>query len=154
MRKLIMGCAVATMMVLSPTSEAQAPKPFVTLGPTVALARCEIGLASWYGSESEGVTASGENYDLHGLTAAHRRLPLQSRIRVTNLKNGRSVILRVNDRGPNVAGRILDVSEAAAERLGFIGSGKTLVLITLLRYPRGYVAEPTTTPSEICPSLE
>jgi rare lipoprotein A len=116
---------------------------WVSLHPT------EMGEASWYGAESVGTTASGE---LYATTAAHRTLPFNSRIRVTNLKNGRAVMVRVNDRGPNVAGRLLDVSETAAERLGFLESGEAPVRITLIRYPKGCVIQPAAPqPFGLCP---
>ena len=80
----------------------------------------EIGLAAVYADSLNGhATASGQTYDRTKLTAAHKRLPFGSMIKVTNRTNGKSVIVRVNDRGPLRAGRILDVSPAAAERLGF-----------------------------------
>ena len=101
----------------------------------------EVGLASWYGAESRGTTASGEIYNMRDLTAAHRSLPLGSKIKVTNLRNHRSLILRVNDRGPNILGRLLDVSKAAAEYLGFMRSGTTTVKVALVGYPKGYVAQ-------------
>lgn len=141
MRNLIMGCGAAALVALSAVSEAPMPAHFDLLKSfRVAPALVsEVGLASWYGSELEGITANGEQFDSSQLTAAHRTLPLNSKIRVTNLKNGRAVILRVNDRGPNIAGRLLDVSMAAAERLGFTESGKTRVRVTVVRYPKGYV---------------
>ena len=144
MRNLVIGCAVAAVVALTARSEARVPANHQLREPiqAVPVQRVEVGLASWYGAESQGITASGETYDLSQLTAAHRTLPLQSRIKVTNLKNNRSVILRVNDRGPNVYGRLLDVSQAAAERLGFVGTGKVPVRITVLRYPKGYIAQP------------
>ena len=78
----------------------------------------ERGIASWYGDDFHGwVTASGEIYDMHTLTAAHRTLPLGTIVRVTNVVNGRNVVIRINDRGPYVNGRILDLSYAAAKRL-------------------------------------
>ena len=134
----------AVLMLLSARSEVRIPDRCRTLAPLqiVPAQRTEVGLASWYGAESSGTTASGEPYDTRGLTAAHRTLPLNSRIRVTNLRNGRSVTLRVNDRGPNIEGRLLDVSQAAAELLGFVNSGKVPVRITVVRYPARYVAEP------------
>jgi peptidoglycan lytic transglycosylase len=96
----------------------------------------EVGVASWYGDDcSMNSTASGKPYDPDGLTAAHRTLPLGAWIRVTNLHNLRSVILLVNDRGPFVAGRILDVSERAARLLGFKGAGVTTVRIDLVAGP-------------------
>lgn len=143
MRNLMIGCAVAAVLALSVTSEARGPASSEQRTPlsAVPLTRTEIGTASWYGAESPGLTASGQLYDSSKLTAAHRTLPFNSKIKVTNLRNGRSVILRVNDRGPNFPKRLLDVSEAAAERLGFLRSGKAPVRITIIRYPKGYVAQ-------------
>jgi len=143
MRNLVIGCAVATMVALSAKSEARPPASFPSTpsAPLVELLEAEVGLASWYGTESQGTTASGELYDMNKLTAAHRTLPLGSKIRVTNLKNHRSLVLRVNDRGPNVLGRLLDVSKAAAQYLGFIGSGMATVRVTLVAYPKGYIAQ-------------
>jgi len=92
-----------------------------------------VGLASWYGQRHQGhATASGEIYDVNKLTAAHRTFPFGTRLRVTNVENGRSVVVRVNDRGPWVNDRILDVSQAAAKALGMIGEGVTRVEIVVL----------------------
>jgi peptidoglycan lytic transglycosylase len=86
--------------------------------------RSEVGLASWYGAFHQGqLTASGEPFDMDRLTAAHRTLPLGTRLRVTNLENGRVVRVRVNDRGPYVSGRILDLSREAARRLDMMDRG-------------------------------
>jgi len=80
----------------------------------------QIGIASWYGKQFHGrMTASGEDFDMFELTAAHRRLPLGTYLRVTNLRNGKSVIVRVNDRGPYIEGRIVDLSYGAARMLNF-----------------------------------
>src|SRR5262245_25400775 len=88
------------------------------------------GLASWYGSDFHGRrTANGEVYDMEGLSAAHPTLPLPSYIRVTNLSNRRSVILRVNDRGPYHGNRVVDVSKRAAHMLGFHGNGVARVRV-------------------------
>jgi len=85
----------------------------------------ETGLAGWHAAPSGGgVTANGESFDLQGLTAAHHTLPLPTIVQVTNLENGRSVELRVNDRGPLPEGRIIDVSRHAAEVLGFAGKAR------------------------------
>ncbi|MCQ2915098.1 MAG: septal ring lytic transglycosylase RlpA family protein [Alphaproteobacteria bacterium] len=93
----------------------------------------EKGLASWYGKEfHNGITANGEYYNAHGLTAAHRTLPLPSIVRVTNLKNGRYLELRVNDRGPYKNDRIIDVSQYAAQLLGFEEQGTTEVLVEVM----------------------
>jgi rare lipoprotein A len=91
------------------------------------------GRASWYGEPHHGlVTASGERYDMYALTAAHRTLPFGTRLRVTNLDNDRVVEVRVNDRGPVIPGRILDLSYAAARRLGAVGAGVIPVSIVVL----------------------
>lgn len=90
----------------------------------------ETGVASWYGEDFHGkATANGETYDMNSLTAAHRTLPLPTMVRVTNLENGRSIKLRVNDRGPYARGRILDVSRHAAQLLGFQSSGTARVRV-------------------------
>jgi rare lipoprotein A len=88
------------------------------------------GIASWYGKTHQGrLTASGERFDTHKLTAAHRSLPLGTVVRVTNLDNGRMLKLRVNDRGPYIKGRILDLSDAAATALGLKEDGTAPVRI-------------------------
>ncbi|MCM0020589.1 MAG: septal ring lytic transglycosylase RlpA family protein [Tagaea sp.] len=98
----------------------------------------ETGIASFYGGERSGtnfhglVTANGERYDMNALTAAHTTLPMPSLVRVTNVENGRSIVLRVNDRGPFVRGRIIDVSRRAAQLLGFEQNGTARVRVELL----------------------
>ncbi len=88
----------------------------------------ERGLASWYGSKFHGRrTSSGEVYDMHQMTAAHKTLPLPSYVRVTNLENGRVAVVRVNDRGPFLGGRVIDLSYAAAKRLDVVGAGTAKV---------------------------
>lgn len=90
----------------------------------------EVGIASWYGPGFHGrPTASGERYDQNALTAAHPTLPLGTWARVTNLANGRQVVVRINDRGPFVRGRRIDLSRAAARRLGMLGAGTAAVRI-------------------------
>ncbi len=93
----------------------------------------ERGVASWYGPTFHGgSTSSGEPYDMYGMTAAHKTLPLPSYVRVTNLKNGRSVVVRVNDRGPFVANRLIDLSYTAAAKLDMLREGTTLVELKAL----------------------
>ena len=93
----------------------------------------EIGGASWYGTKFHGrTTSSGERYDMYELTAAHRSLPIPTYVRVTNLGNGRTSIVRVNDRGPFHAGRIIDLSYAAAVKLGFERTGTARVRVESL----------------------
>lgn len=90
----------------------------------------EGGVASWYGGRFHGRrTASGETFDMHALTAAHKSLPFGTRVRVRNLDNGREVVVRINDRGPFTAGRVIDLSRAAAAALGFIQSGTARVAL-------------------------
>jgi rare lipoprotein A len=98
----------------------------------------ERGMASWYGEPFHGrPTASGEIYDMHGLSAAHRELPLGTEIEVTNLDNGRSVRLVVNDRGPYVRGRILDLSFGAAQKLDMVQAGLAPVEIRIVEIGGG-----------------
>jgi peptidoglycan lytic transglycosylase len=98
----------------------------------------ETGVASWYGKQFHGrPTANGEIYDMYGLTAAHRLMPLGTVVRVTNRENGRSVTVRVNDRGPFVRGRILDLSYGAAQKLGMTVNGTATVAIEVLSGPNG-----------------
>jgi rare lipoprotein A len=93
----------------------------------------ETGIASWYGPDFHGKnTANGEKYDQNELTAAHRTLQLPSFVRVTNLENGRSVVVRINDRGPYLHGRIIDLSRRGAELLGYIGKGTARVRVEVL----------------------
>lgn len=96
------------------------------------------GIASWYGEPFHGrKTASGETYDMHGLSAAHRDLPLGTRVEVTNLENGRRVELVINDRGPFVRGRVLDLSYGAAKRLDTVQAGLAKVEIRVLEMGGG-----------------
>lgn len=101
------------------------------------------GSASFYGSRHHGnKTASGERFNMYGLTAAHRSLPLGCTIRVTNKDNGKSVILKVNDRGPFHGNRVLDVSKGAASQLGFIKQGLAKINIEVLSLPEKKVKVP------------
>ncbi len=93
----------------------------------------EIGLASWYGDAFNGrPTATGERFDMNALTAAHKTLPLPGLVEVTNLADGRRAVLRLNDRGPFVEGRIIDLSRAAAEELGLLSAGVGRVRVRYL----------------------
>lgn len=114
---------------------AKGTRPYTVLGRTYyplksAHGYTESGTASWYGTRFHGrKTSSGELYNQHELTAAHRLLPLGSMVNVTNLKNGRSVRVRINDRGPFVGSRIIDLSRAAAEQLGMLHAGISSVRV-------------------------
>ena len=114
---------IALPMLLMPIF-AQASDSRIALGE---------GMASYYGAEFAGSrTASGERFDPTALTAAHRTLAFQSRVAVTNLSNGREVIVRINDRGPWGKGRIIDISSAAAREIGMHRSGTARVKLELL----------------------
>lgn len=104
---------------------------YTVLGSSVGYV--ERGIASWYGTEFHGLrTATGEPYDMFAMTAAHKTLPLPCYARVINLSNGRSVVVRINDRGPFVSNRIIDLSYAAAAKLGMIGTGTAFVEVETL----------------------
>jgi rare lipoprotein A len=109
------------------------PKPTKPVKRTAAAGTVQEGLGTWYGGKHHGgPTASGERFDKHAMTAAHKTLPMHTRVRVTNKRNGKSVVLRINDRGPYGKGRIIDVSEAAARRLDMIDAGVVPVRIEVL----------------------
>jgi rare lipoprotein A (peptidoglycan hydrolase) len=109
------------------------PKPEV-LKQTVKKTPYQVGAASWYGEDFDGKpTASGEDYDMYDLTAAHPTLPLGSYVRVTNLHNGRAVVVKVNDRGPLVEGRIIDLSFGAARALKFEHKGVQRVRLDIVK---------------------
>lgn len=132
MAMTLAGCATPGG-VKAPVPEMSAPpaQPPQTPPPQVA-----TGKASWYGKTHNGrPTASGEIYDMNDLTAAHRSLPLGTRVLVTNLKNGRSVEVRVNDRGPIDRGRIIDLSYAAAVELDAVEDGTVFVRLRVLSPP-------------------
>ena len=101
----------------------------------------EEGLASWYGDDFHGKkTANGEIYNMYASTAAHKILPMGTKVRVTNLENGRKTVVRINDRGPFVRGRIIDVSKAAAEELDMLRKGTVRARIETLDVVPGYSA--------------
>ena len=126
-----------------------ANKPYTVLGRNYVPINPGVpykkqGIASWYGRKFHGQkTSSGEPYDMYGMTAAHPTLPIPSYVRVSNPANARQVVVRVNDRGPFHADRIIDLSYTAAWKLGYIGSGSTAVEVELLQ-PDGASTAPTT----------
>ena len=123
-------------------------KPYQVAGRTYvplqsAAGYDQTGTASWYGRDFHGkLTANGESYDMHALSAAHKTLPLPTLVRVTNLENGRSVVVRVNDRGPFVKNRLIDLSYAAAKALGYDQKGTTRVRVQALNSAGSYAASP------------
>ena len=93
----------------------------------------EIGIASWYGSDFHGRnTSNGETYNMHAITAAHKLLPMHTMVLVENLDNGREIVVRINDRGPFIQGRIIDLSYGAAQKIALIDSGTARVKVTAL----------------------
>ena len=101
------------------------------LAPLAVEAKSSCGIASWYGPGFHGnLTASGERFNSRALTAAHRSLPFGSRVKVTNQDTGRSVTIRVNDDGPHIPGRIIDLSEGAFARIASLGQGLAKVCIS------------------------
>lgn len=114
-------------------SPANAPKAPASTKPVKPY---QVGEASWYGKQFHGKeTASGESYDMFRFTAAHPTLPLGSWVRVTNLRNHKSVIVRINDRGPVVPGRIMDLSYGAAQVIGLRGYGVAKVRLDIVQLP-------------------
>jgi len=139
-------CAVVLAALSAACAQRSAPLP---PGPIAAAPQCvpfvQQGVASWYGPTHHGrQTASGVRFDMNGLTAAHRTLPLGTEIEVENMNNGKKVEVTVNDRGPYVRGRILDLSRAAAQRLGFTHHGTVQVRLTTISDCREAKAVPAT----------
>jgi len=98
----------------------------------------ETGIASWYGPGFHGnLTANGEVYDMYGISAAHKTLPFGTIVRVVEIETGRSIVVRINDRGPFIEGRIIDLSKGAAEKLGIVEKGITKVGLRILHRPTG-----------------
>lgn len=133
---LIFGCAPKKIAYPKPKTHSKAyqvyGKTYKPL-PQVSSAYVEEGIASWYGPDFHGRrTANGEVYNMYAYTAAHKILPFNTKVKVTNLDNGKQVIVRINDRGPFVKGRIIDLSYQAAKSLGMIGPGTARVRIETL----------------------
>ncbi|MBI3811160.1 MAG: septal ring lytic transglycosylase RlpA family protein [Nitrospirae bacterium] len=124
-------------LVILTASCASVPRP----GGDYSVGYRETGVASWYGEDFHGrPTANGEIYDMYGLTAAHRLMPLGTIVKVTHRENGRSVTVKVNDRGPFVHGRILDLSYGAAKTLGMTSTGTAPVAIEVVGLPKNFKA--------------
>ena len=126
-----MPWAAVALLLVSACAPSKPPVPGVPTPPLVPLS--QQGVASWYGPGFHGKkTTSGTVYDQYGMTAAHQTLPLGSSVRVTNLTNGKSVTLLINDRGPFAKGRIIDLSYAAAQAVDIIRPGTAPVLVEVL----------------------
>jgi len=155
-RRIAHGLAIAFLIVglgaaqgpniseakLAPVSSVQATP--VVCPQVVKTKPYQIGTASWYGETFQGKpTASGEPYEMYDMTAAHLKLPMGSYVKVTNLRNGKSVVVRVNDRGPVVPGRIIDLSYGAAQALQFKRRGLQRVRLDLVNPVQTNTAYPT-----------
>jgi peptidoglycan lytic transglycosylase len=128
MLKRLKWASLAVALALAPLLTTDQPVRAQRAQPVYV----QQGMASWYGPGFQGrKTASGERFDQHDLTAAHKKLPLGTRAMVTNLANGRMVEVEINDRGPYVGGRILDLSKAAADQLGMKHAGTTPVRLVV-----------------------
>jgi rare lipoprotein A len=140
---LVVSLGAAQGPTSSGSVDTQKKKPKSIAGPDTGVAGIpakpkphafQVGTASWYGADFEGrETASGEPYNMYDLTAAHPSLPLGSWVRVTNLHNGRTVFVRINDRGPIIPGRIIDLSFGAARALSFRKQGLQRVRLDLVQ---------------------
>jgi rare lipoprotein A len=132
---LLVGCALPPIINPSVTKSKLGPNQYEVFGQVYEIMQenegyLEIGVASWYGKKFHGrLTAIGETYDMFGLTAAHKALPLPTVVKVTNLDNGQSIIVRVNDRGPFHDDRLIDLSWGAAKALGFENQGTAPVVV-------------------------
>ena len=130
MTRAPLAAALAAALVVAGCGAAAA-------GPTARTGAISRGKASWYGGRFHGrKTASGERFDQRALTAAHRTLPFGTRVRVTNLRHGKQVVVRINDRGPWGKGKIIDLSRAAARKLGMLRAGVVPVEVEVLRLGR------------------
>lgn len=124
----------------SPPSPPSGPPPTAERQPAVPGVYAEEGVASWYGIPFDGRrTSNGEIYDMHQFTAAHRTLPFGAVVRVTNLRNGRQTQVRVNDRGPFVANRVIDLSLSAAQAIEMVGTGTAPVRLEVIGGPNPQV---------------
>ncbi len=161
---LFAGCGVTNLSVPSAGGTYGTPKnsyavhratmrPYTVNGvryyPTVVSVGTKYrGIASWYGPKFHGrKTSNGEVYNMYDYTAAHKTLPMNTMVRVTNLNNGRSVVVRINDRGPFVSNRIIDLSYAAAKKIGMIGTGTAPVELEVLGF-HGNIENLPGTPKE------
>jgi rare lipoprotein A len=134
---LFMGLAPRPSSAQTPPSSAAPPAATTQGALTGTVGETQTGLAAYYSHRLNGSrTANGERFSNTALTTAHQTLPFGTKVRITNVKNGKSVVLRVNDRGPTQPNRIVDVSRAAAVRLGFVRAGLTEVKLEVVEAPR------------------
>ncbi len=130
---IVMAASCAGTVDVMPEPGSSPAKAVAAATASTAAAFRQVGTASWYGKDLHGKrTASGEIFDMYGLSAAHRTLPFGSMIRVTNLGNNKDIAIRVNDRGPFIKSRVIDLSYGAARELGFAAEGTAQVVIERL----------------------
>lgn len=130
-RSAVVAAALASSMLFASASHAQPAKQ--EAAEKIAVVKTLSGAASWYGGKFHGRrTANGERYDMNKHTAAHKSLPFGTKVRVTNRINGKSVVVRINDRGPFVGNRIIDLSRGAAGAVDMIGTGVAPVIIEIM----------------------
>ncbi len=122
MKRLLGACALLSLLAGCASTDVIDPHGYD-----------KTGVASYYGAKHQGKrTASGERFNANSMTAAHRQLPFGTRVKVTNLNNDKSCVVRINDRGPHTRGRLIDLSREAAARLGMVGSGTARVRVQSL----------------------
>ena len=127
------GCAGPSTMESGASAATGSSAPAAEPAASEKAERAEVGEASWYGVPYHGrTTASGETFNMNAMTAAHKTLPFGTKVKVTNMTNGRAVQVVINDRGPFVPGRIIDLSRAAADKIGMIKSGVAKVRVEVL----------------------
>lgn len=145
---------------VEPLSRGGNPQTYVVLGKRYrtlpsSSGFVERGIASWYGRKFHGrYTSNGERYDMYSMSAAHKRLPIPTYLEVTNLENGRKVVVRVNDRGPFHENRIIDLSYAAASRIGMLGKGTALVEIRAIDPAAPRTGQRTRVASTLVPQVQ
>ncbi len=133
-----LGRSMLILLMILPSCASKKEIRHAPYDPSQKIPYREVGRASWYGEEYHGrKTANGEVYDMHAMTAAHPTLPFHVRVQVTNLENGKKVQLRINDRGPFVPGRIIDVSKRGAMALGFLIQGTARVEVETIGFAGG-----------------
>src|ERR1700680_4742797 len=146
-RPIHAGFVLLALFVCGAAGCARRPARVQTPAAPARVGAIETGVASWYGVPYHGRrAASGEIYDMEKLTAAHRSLPFETWVEVTNLSNGRSVGVRINDRGPFVRGRVIDLSQAAARDIGMLGPGTAPVQLRVIAPPAGMQLPKASTP--------
>ena len=131
------GLPILLLFLLLPGCGRRTPSPSPVTASSIPSGRSyEAGIASWYGPGFHGrTTANGESYDMYAMTAAHKTLPFDTWVRVVNLDNSESTVVRINDRGPFIEGRVIDLSRSAAEDISMVGPGTARVQLLIVDEP-------------------